>query len=383
MHTTALDTCKANVLQVLHMCHAFSKLGHEVILSVPQGHSPVAPESLVKSRLGIKEIMFKIKTYEMRSFFGRLKTLFCIRPCLKLAIEIESDFLFLRNDILLLFLARAGHNIVFESHYYYISNKIKRVFYSLIEYLVFRVSKLENLKIFISISHNLGCYWLKKGVSPDKIMVAHDGVDLGMFDNASDRNAYRKSLELPPDRKIVVYAGSLSTDRNIIQILKLAEEMKEVLFIIIGGASIRDMKNYRSESLSSRKNAIFTGYLPQIEVARYLLSADVLLMLWSKYVPTLKYCSPLKLFEYMAAGRIIVGHRLPSINEVIHDGEHAFLVDPDSFEDLREALIKALDEGYPCQMALKVKELVKQYTWDVRAENIIKFYKSYTNQKTT
>ncbi len=32
MHTTALDKCKANVLQVLHMCHAFSKLGHEVLL---------------------------------------------------------------------------------------------------------------------------------------------------------------------------------------------------------------------------------------------------------------------------------------------------------------------------------------------------------------
>ena len=41
------------------------------------------------------------------------------------------------------------------------------------------------------------------------------------------------------------------------------------------------------------------------------------------------YTSPLKLFEYLAAGRPIVASRLPALAEVLEDGINALLVAPE------------------------------------------------------
>jgi glycosyltransferase involved in cell wall biosynthesis len=62
----------------------------------------------------------------------------------------------------------------------------------------------------------------------------------------------------------------------------------------------------------------------------------VLLALWSKKVPTINYCSPLKIFEYMASGRIMVAHGFPTIKEVIKHNKNGLLARPDDFNDLVE-----------------------------------------------
>ena len=121
-------------------------------------------------------------------------------------------------------------------------------------------------------------------------------------------------------------------------------------------------------------NIVFTGHVRHQDVKQYLFAADVLLMIWSRQVPTINYCSPLKMFEYMAAERIIVGHAFPTILEVLKDGEDAYLADPDSFDDLRKKMALALNEEYPNSMAKRARELaMKKYTWQARARAILSF----------
>ena len=119
-------------------------------------------------------------------------------------------------------------------------------------------------------------------------------------------------------------------------------------------------------------NLQLTGWLAKEKVKQYLSAADALLMIWTKKVPTINYCSPLKMFEYMAAGRIIVGHAFPTIREVLTDGENACLAEPDSFEDLCNKLSDALYDPNLSQMAAKARDLVlKEYTWQKRAQTIM------------
>jgi len=381
-HPVPLDEKKANVLQALQMCRAFSELGHEVNLIVPSGKVLKNPEESAITRLGIDKINFKIFTYKRASILGRCKRLCSILPCLRFAKNGKFDCVFSRNHIITLFFIFSGYNVIFESHFHY-GKKFQKILLKIHNKIVIKISKSFYCKVFVAISDNLKNYWLKKGVPLDKIIVAHDGVDLSMFNKAFSLQNSRKELGLPLDKKVVVYSGSLSGDRNVKQILKLAKEFSQLQFIIMGGEE-KEQQIYKEYTNSLYiTNVEFTGYLPQSRVVQYLLSADILLMLWSKAVPTINYCSPLKLFEYMAAGRIIVGHRFPTIDEVIEDGVHAYLVEPDSFVLLKNTFSKAINDTYPNNMAAKAQELSRKYTWQSRAQKIIDFYNTKIGQENT
>ena len=51
------------------------------------------------------------------------------------------------------------------------------------------------------------------------------------------------------------------------------------------------------------------------------------------------YFSPLKVYEYMAAGRAIVASRAGQLEELLEDGAHALLCPPGDAAALAEALL--------------------------------------------
>ena len=95
-------------------------------------------------------------------------------------------------------------------------------------------------------------------------------------------------------------------------------------------------------------------------------------MIWSKDVPTINYCSPMKVFEYMSSGNLIVGHGFITIKEILTDGKNAYLADPDSYHELSAKLKIALNEIGQTDIGLKARRLAKaNYSWDKRAKTII------------
>ena len=205
-----------------------------------------------------------------------------------------------------------------------------------------------------------------------KIIALHDGVSAEDYKHAKNRDETRALLRIDSNKKIVVYSGSLYADRGIEVVLKLARTFRSVIFYVVGGSE-KEKKYYESLAVqSSLQNILFVGHIPQQQVKDYLFAADVLLMLWSRNVPTINICSPLKMFEYMAAGRIIVGHGFPTIKEVLKDGKTALLTDPDSYDDLEGRLRYALSLDYPNDMAQKARNIaLSKYSWEIRAKNIV------------
>ena len=58
-------------------------------------------------------------------------------------------------------------------------------------------------------------------------------------------------------------------------------------------------------------------------------------------MPTIDYCSPLKLFEYMASGTPIIANNYVTIREVLEDEKDAFLINGDNDKDLNEVFKKS------------------------------------------
>ena len=81
-----------------------------------------------------------------------------------------------------------------------------------------------------------------------------------------------------------------------------------------------------------QKNIIQTGYVGHDEIPAHLSVMDIVLAPY----PNLKffYYSPVKIFEYMAAGKAVVSTNIGQIKEIIYNGEDGILCQPDNFDEI-------------------------------------------------
>jgi len=245
----------------------------------------------------------------------------------------------------------------------------------LLKKILLRNSKHKNFICIFSISEALSDFWENYGVCKTKLLAWHDGFENDMFFTDIDKDTARSKLGLPENKKIVCYSGSLYDARGIGEmIVKLARQYPEAHFVVVGGPESGKKKLEEMSVEYSVKNIQFIGAVERSAVPDYLFAADILLALFTSKIPTINVCSPLKVFEYMASGRIILVPAFPTIVEVLSDKE-AVLCEPDSYDDLRNKLgtvLNNFDEYLPRGRSARVKAF-ELYTWEHRAKVLLDF----------
>jgi glycosyltransferase involved in cell wall biosynthesis len=89
------------------------------------------------------------------------------------------------------------------------------------------------------------------------------------------------------------------------------------------------------------------------------------------------YCSPMKMFEYMACGRAIISSDLPVIGEVLND-RNAVLCPPEQADAWANALNGLLADATRRQALAHTALLdVQAYTWLERARQALEGFKPH------
>ncbi|MEO6238494.1 MAG: glycosyltransferase family 4 protein [Vicinamibacterales bacterium] len=177
-----------------------------------------------------------------------------------------------------------------------------------------------------------------------------------------------------PSGRVVGYAGHLYAWKGVEVLIRALALLPDTRAIIIGGhdkeSDLGRLRALASE-LGVDGRVTFTGQVAPAEVAAHLSTATVLVLPNPASAISTRFTSPLKLFEYMAAGRAIVASNLPAIGEVLRDNENAVLVEPGSAEAFASAIRRLLeDPALASRLAHAALADVPQYTWKRRAERI-------------
>lgn len=108
-------------------------------------------------------------------------------------------------------------------------------------------------------------------------------------------------------------------------------------------------------------------------LALWQQAASILLMPFPRKAHYEYFMTPLKMFEYMAAGRPIIASNLPSIKEILTE-DNAIFCEPGDPADLAQKISLVLtDKTLAQNMASQAREDVENYTWRKRAEKIMNF----------
>lgn len=210
------------------------------------------------------------------------------------------------------------------------------------------------------------------------VIVAPDGVDLDRFTSQILPSDARRSLGLDPVGFTAGYAGSLYAGRGVELVLNLARRFPEGRFLIIGGPTDRAKELERGSRDLKLNNVLFPGFIPNAEIPSFLAACDVLLMPYQKSVSvsgggdTANWMSPMKMFEYLASGRLILSSDLPVLREVLNDG-NAVLCPPGDVDAWEGALRKAeADSAWRSRLGQRAREDAKRYDWRERVKRIMK-----------
>ena len=213
-------------------------------------------------------------------------------------------------------------------------------------------------------------------LDPPSTVVAPNGVDLERYRNLPDPEQARQLLDLP-DQLTAGYTGHLYRGRGLDLMLELASSYPEVNFLWVGGEQEAvDRWRARIEKLEL-ENVQLLGFLPNEELPMVQASCDVLLMPYEQQIQvssggdTAAYASPMKVFEYLAAGRAIIASDLPVIREILNDSNSMLLPADDAAAWIGALRTLMFDPGQRGWLAAHAKEDASQYSWKARAERAL------------
>lgn len=211
---------------------------------------------------------------------------------------------------------------------------------------------------------------------PDDVFIAHDGASLAHDLNPKNLNSAR--LKGRSGAFKIGYIGTLHEGKGITIIAALAKERPDYDFHIVGGTE-KHVQKYRSRYFTH--NLHFYGHRNHADIPAYLAGFDVVLAPYQHPAlirtpdSTAQWLSPIKIFEYMAAGRAICASDLPILREILDHQRNAILLPAQDIKAWAQALDSLqADPALRATLGQQARaELIEKYTWDKRAAAIVRF----------
>jgi glycosyltransferase involved in cell wall biosynthesis len=227
----------------------------------------------------------------------------------------------------------------------------------------------------------------------DDLVVA-TGVDAGLVTVLPEAARRRSDEELeaaPPAwlrgsmREGVLqvgYSGSLYEGRGVGLMMELAERLPQVDVHVLGGPEA-DADRLRARP-DRPENLQVHGLRTIGDAERFQTSMDVLLAPYARSVitpggvDTSRWMSPMKVFEYLAAGRAMVCSDLPVLREVLEHERVALLADPEDPSAWVEAVERLQDD---VELRRRLGEQgralhAERFTWEARTRGLVAIWRA-------
>jgi glycosyltransferase involved in cell wall biosynthesis len=384
-----LPTEKAHGYQIVSMCEAFAQQGAEVELAYPRRHQvdPSLRGVSIYDYYGVPAVFRsrELAGLDVTQWSGVLPAPVMTAACLvrsytwawhasrALTSQPIPDIFYTRDPAIALFLARRRAPVIFESHM--VPRRFQRVVFR-------RLARERSLLMTSALTGFIREGLLNLGFRPDRVMVHPDAVDARRFQDLPDIRSSRRALGLDLDGPIVGYVGrftALGLEKGIAQLIDAVAAIRRdtrldpVLLCVGGPADVIPEYRRQAEARGLPERALhLVDRVPPSEVPLWIRACDVVTIPWGWNQFSAYFTSPLKLFEYLAAGLPIVASDLPALREVLTDGENAVLVSPGKPEALAAGLLRVLtDAELRRTLAANALQTAKRHTWNGRAASIL------------
>jgi len=192
--------------------------------------------------------------------------------------------------------------------------------------------------------------------------------DIAVIPNGVERVAAAPKKDWTRVREDIVYTGSLFPWKGVADLVEAASELPGCGITIAGGTA-EEIAALKARVRPNGARVAFVGRIDHGRV-RALLDSSCVAVLPNRADTESQFTSPLKLFEYMAAGCAVVASDLPALREILGEDDAVFAApgDPAALA----AAIRSLTDDPERARALGERLYAKSaaYTWQARGERL-------------
>jgi glycosyltransferase involved in cell wall biosynthesis len=209
--------------------------------------------------------------------------------------------------------------------------------------------------------------------NPDQkpITVNHNGVDTTRFHPEIDATPLRQQWQWPTETVVIGYSGSFIVWHRPQRLIEAWQRLRAaghpVALLLIGRHDEAVARRLAELPAHERRWVVWTGHLPHDAIPQHLAAMDIAVL-----PHTQPYCSPLKLFEYMAMGKAVVAPDTAGVREVLTAEREGLLFDPDddsTFFAALERLVRDAPLRHRLGDAARAR-VEREFTWQHNAERV-------------
>jgi glycosyltransferase involved in cell wall biosynthesis len=360
----------ANSLQAMKAVHALGQIGHDVTLIVPASDSHATPQAATGTSWRDLAAFYGLqKEFQVEYLPSASRQLFFL-SAVRRGKSLKPDLLYvwpLQSAVLGLL---NGLPVVLEMHDLP-SGRIGPFWFR-----YFRDSRGKKRMTMITkalkdaLTERYGAF-----LHQSDVILAPNGVELERFEQLPPPSAARRLLGLQ-DAPTVICTGHLYAGRGVELFVELAKKQRGIRFVWAGGRP-EDVEAWKAKTRAI-SNVTFAGFVHNMQLPMYQAAADVLLMPYSREIGissgaghSAQVSSPMKMFEYMATGRVIIASDLPVFHEVLNDNNAVFCA-PEKLVAWDGALQALFDNRVRREeLGKQARADAQKYSWIERAKRIL------------
>lgn len=231
----------------------------------------------------------------------------------------------------------------------------------------------------ISVSSELKDHLIQKwNVAASKIIVLPCAADVDVFRDKFDTKSIKQQIGLK-NEQVIIWVGGFYPWHNLDLLINSFQNVIKIIpdtrLVLIGDGKTRESIEQMIKDKNLDETVIFTGKVQHEKIPALLSIADIAVSPFDSYFPG-HGGTPMKLFEYMAAGKPIVATNVSQVNAVIKNGYNGLLIEPGDELSFTDAIIHlAENPNERKRLGENAKrEAIRYHSWGHYAERLESIY---------
>ena len=211
----------------------------------------------------------------------------------------------------------------------------------------------------------LSCEWSKHfGINSEGVLSnAVDIEDIRLKMNWSVFN-YRKEYNISDNDLVICYTGRIIPEKGIMQLIMAFNELRllnSYLFVAGDGPMLSELMKEKNDRV------IFLGAIDYAHVISLLKDSDIFCL------PSVSEALSTSILEAIATNTLVITTKRGGATELLTDRSYGIIMESNSVEEIKEAILNALDKNYRLRCTGKAyTRLVETISWRNTAQSIMK-----------